>query len=86
MCFLFTVLYVSGKPALVTLDYLISTGVGSEVSEFRLSYYPHKLSVFKTILKDIFGQTAKHVIYGDFKELSEVENPAFLIHVVEKNK
>ena len=79
-------MYVSGQPALVTLDYMISTGQGAEVSEFRLSYYPHKLVVFKSILKDIFGQSANHIIYGDFKKLDEVENPAFLIHVVEKHK
>ncbi|CRK99815.1 CLUMA_CG013123, isoform A [Clunio marinus] len=80
-----SVLYVSGKPNMVTLDYLISNG--SENSEFRLSYYPHCLEVFKNTLKDIFSLESDHEIYGDFKHLGESNpNPAFYIHVVEKHK
>ncbi|CAO1393087.1 unnamed protein product [Diamesa hyperborea] len=82
-----SVLYVSGKPNMVTLDYLISTdNSGDEVSEFRLSYYPHQLTVFTNILKNIFGNPANHIIYGDFKSLDAVVDPAFYIHVVEKSK
>jgi len=77
-----SVLYVEGKPYLVTLDYLINTG--DEVSEFRLSYYPHRLEVFKKMLHDVFGTTTKHTIYGDFKELNEIETPGFYIHLIEK--
>lgn len=100
-----SVLYVSGKPNMVTLDYLISTGGDSKwvlliaklifvsfyllkslSSEFRLSYYPHRLAVFKNILKEIFGPNSKSEIYGDFKSLDDASNsnPAFYIHVVEK--
>lgn len=78
-----SVLYVSGKPSMVTLDYMICTD-DNQKNEFRLSYYPHQLEVFNKILKEIFGQKSKHEIYGDFKALSEIENPAFYIHVVEK--
>ena len=58
-----------------------------DFSEFRLSYYPHRLEVFKNILKDIFGPSCNHDIYGDFKPLdnSTNPNPAFYIHVVEKS-
>lgn len=80
-----SVLYVASKPALVTLDYVISTGRG-DASEFRLSYYPHKLAVFEDILKTIFQNANSHGIYGDFKPLDKVTNPAFYIHVVEKSK
>lgn len=57
-------------------------------SEFRLSYYPHRLEVFKTNLKEIFGHASNFEIYGDFKPLDDVANPnpAFYIHVVEKHK
>lgn len=79
-----SVLIVAGKPAMVSLDYLISTG--DEISEFRLSYYPHQLEVFKKILKDIFGHTRDHEIYGDFKEIGDNDNPAFYIHIIEKFK
>lgn len=79
-----SVLYISGQPALVTLDYLIETGNG--VSEFRLSYYPHRLEIFKNILKEIFGATTKHSIFGDFKTLKAGDAPpAFYIHVLEKS-
>ncbi|XP_058129104.1 glycine N-methyltransferase [Anopheles ziemanni] len=77
-----SVLYVASKPALVTLDYQISTG--NDVSEFRLSYYPHKLRVFEEILQRIFSGAKSHEIYGDFKALQAVPNPAFYIHVVQK--
>jgi len=52
--------------------------------KFRLSYYPHRLAEFTQLLKDIFGQEASHQVYGDFKELGEIENPAYYIHVIKK--
>lgn len=59
--------------------------MNNENNEFRLSYYPHKLNVFTKILRESFGPGMKHHIYGDFKELNEYTDPAFYIHVVEKN-
>lgn len=53
-------------------------------SQFRLSYYPHRLAVFKEMLQETFGTKCKHTIYGDFKLLQEVDNPDFYIHVMEK--
>lgn len=78
-----SVLYVGGKPSLITLDYIIKTNDGKD-NEFRLSYYPHKLHVFSRILGECFSYRMKHSIYGDFKPLNEHSNPAFYIHVVEK--
>ncbi|XP_055644834.1 glycine N-methyltransferase [Toxorhynchites rutilus septentrionalis] len=80
-----SVLYVAAKPTLVTMDYVITTANG-ESNEFRLSYYPHKLAVFEDILKSIFSNATSHEIYGDFKPLNKVTNPAFYIHIVEKSK
>lgn len=77
-----SVLYVGNKPSLITLDYIIK--MNNENNEFRLSYYPHKLSVFSQILSNTFGPHMKHTICGDFKRLNEVENPAFYVHIVEK--
>lgn len=78
-----SVLYVAGKPSLITLDYVIR--MNNENNEFRLSYYPHKLNVFSQILKECFGPRMSHQIYGDFKHLNEHSNPAFYIHLVEKD-
>jgi len=90
-----SVLYVSGKPAMVMMDYYINTsqpidgpqrttnGVDT-INEFRLSYYPHRLEIFKSILKEAFGTKNDHKIFGDFKNLEEIEVPNFYIHVVEK--
>jgi len=76
------VLFYCGKPALVSMDYLIA---GNKLtSEFRLSYYPHGLKRFQEILAEIFSAKAKHQLYGDFKEMSQVKNPAFYIHLIEK--
>lgn len=77
-----SVLYVGGKPSLITLDYVINAC--EENNEFRLSYYPHKLNVFSDILSECFGYRMKHSIFGDFKPLNEYTNPAFYVHVVEK--
>lgn len=76
-------LYVGGKPSIITLDYVIQ--VNNECSKFRLSYYPHKLKIFSGILDECFGSKANHCIYGDFKALNEYAIPAFYIHVIEKN-
>lgn len=77
-------MYVCGKPAMVAMDYLIN--VNNEQNEFRLSYYPHELKVFTTMLKEIFGSKSGHTIYGDFKPLDDIKDPAFYIHVMEKVK
>lgn len=89
-----SVLYVSGKPALVTLDYLIDLTSDKErsdlihlddsISEFRLSYYPHRLKVFTSMLEKAFGENSRYKIYGDFKSLDEIESPNFYIHAIEK--
>ncbi|BFF90826.1 glycine N-methyltransferase [Drosophila madeirensis] len=79
-----SVLFYCGKPSLVSMDYLIA---GNKLtSEFRLSYYPHELKRFQEILSEIFTAKAKHQLYGDFKEMSQVKNPAFYIHLIEKPK
>lgn len=51
---------------------------------FRLSYYPHRLDEFKGLLKEAFGETCNHTVFGDFKPLEEIPEPAFYIHLVEK--
>ena len=53
-------------------------------SHFRLSYYPHRLEAFTTLLKSVFGDKSKHSVYGDFKPLEQEPDPAFFIHVIEK--
>lgn len=55
-------------------------------SDFRLSYYPHRLDIFTEMVKNIFGHTAKYMMFGDFQPLNSIEDPAFYIHVVEKLK
>lgn len=77
-----SVLYQCGQPALVTLDYLIDDGHG--LNEFRLSYYPHRLTIFTEILNQIFPKSSSHTIFGDFKTLKEMPVPAFYIHVMKK--
>ena len=53
-------------------------------SQFRLSYYPHRKDAFTKLLKSVFGEKAKHSLYGDFRPLADVQDPAFFIHVIEK--
>lgn len=88
-----SVLMVSGVNRLVTMDYAIDTSSlesedakgNNNVSEFRLSYYPHKIDHFKEMLREAFGQEVGITTYGDFQELKDIENPAFYIHVVSKH-
>lgn len=90
-----SVLFISGQPTLVTLDYLLDVSSQDEktdfinsddaISEFRLSYYPHRLKVFSTMLMDAFGENSEYKIFGDFKNLDEIEKPDFYIHLVEKS-
>ncbi|KAH6927036.1 hypothetical protein HPB50_025351 [Hyalomma asiaticum] len=55
---------------------------GEPINNFRLSYYPHRLSAFNELLEDVFGKEAQHEIYGDFKPLSTDYTPAFYIHII----
>ncbi|KAI4463839.1 glycine n-methyltransferase [Holotrichia oblita] len=87
-----SVLFECGKPAMVMMDYLINVSDllkkdsynEEEISEFRLSYYPHRLETFKSMLMKAFEMRCNYKLYGDFKPLAEVENPNFYIHLVEK--
>lgn len=80
-----SVLNVNGRPTLVTMDYMMNIPtLGDEEESFRLSYYPHRLSDFKDLLKDVFGEKCKHTVFGDFKSLDDIPEPAFYIHLIEK--
>ncbi|KAL0114405.1 hypothetical protein PUN28_011571 [Cardiocondyla obscurior] len=87
-----SVLYVAGKPKIITMDYMIALDEENNkenseyISEFRLSYYPHRLTIFSDMLTEIFSHKAKHTIYADFKSLNQVKNPGFYIHVLEKHR
>lgn len=86
-----SVLYVAGKPVTVMMDYAIVLDEKDKnnpegINEFRLSYYPHKLSIFHDMLTETFGHAANYTIYGDFKPLNRVKNPAYYIHVLEKQR
>ncbi|XP_071441892.1 glycine N-methyltransferase [Hetaerina americana] len=88
-----SVLYVNGKPHMVTMDYVMdiseiakSKNPEDDLVSFRLSYYPHTLESFREMLEEAFEKKCKQRIYGDFKPLNEIKDPGFLIHVVEKLK
>jgi len=83
-----SVLNVNGRPTLVTMDYMMNIpGLsGGDQESFRLSYYPHRLDEFTGLLKDSFGADSQHAIFGDFKALDEIPEPAFYIHLIEKAK
>ncbi|XP_058788647.1 glycine N-methyltransferase-like [Phymastichus coffea] len=86
-----SVIYKNGIPCLVTLDYLVEINSGDlkeseeqQYSEFRLSYYPHMLDAFTKLVDEAFPKRRKHEIYGDFKPLTQIPEPGFYIHVVQK--
>ncbi|XP_022081501.1 glycine N-methyltransferase-like [Acanthaster planci] len=92
-----SVLYVNGRPSMVTLDYFITVNelaksekvrkklaLDEPVYKFRLSYYPHRLNAFTDILKKSFGENAVHSVFGDFKPFKEGDTPSYYIHVIEK--
>jgi len=82
-----SVLYVNNKPNLITLDYTMDVQelfLDSPTSQFRLSYYPHRVDAFKNLLKSVFGDDSKYTAFGDFKPLNMDDHPAFFIHVIEK--
>lgn len=82
-----SVLYVNNQPNLITLDYNMDVHEimpDEHTSHFRLSYYPHLVDAFTNLLKSVFGKDAPHTVYGDFKPISKDEDPAFFIHVIEK--
>jgi len=54
-------------------------------SKFRLSYYPHLLENFNKLITKVFGEDSKHTILADFEPLDAVDNPAYYIHVCQKN-
>jgi glycine N-methyltransferase len=55
-------------------------------SKFRLSYYPHRVKDFTSLLKASFGEDTDHTVLGDFKPLGEIETPAYFIHIIQKKQ
>ncbi|EFA04003.1 glycine N-methyltransferase [Tribolium castaneum] len=93
-----SVLSVMGKPALIIRDYIVVSDETSDktngvkkyksetptTTELRLMFHPHMVNDFRNMLKDIFGEKSSFHTLGDFKNLGEVEDPTFYIHIVEK--
>lgn len=57
---------------------------GETVNNFRLSYYPHRLTEFTQLLDNVFKTNSNHELYGDFKPLDNNYVPAFYIHIMKK--
>ncbi|XP_044285652.1 glycine N-methyltransferase [Varanus komodoensis] len=86
-----SVLLVNNKPNMVTLDYTLQVppeeNDGSpELSQFRLSYYPHRLEPFTELLKNAIQGPCEHTILGDFKPYTPGQqySPCYFIHVLRK--
>jgi len=88
-------LYVDGRPMMTTMDYRMDISsmtsnsnlkLDSKEKEhhFRLSYYPHRLAEFTDVLREVCGDKAHYEVYGDFKDLKDIETPAYYIHLVKK--
>jgi len=75
------IIYENNKAKQIILKYKMDV---ENDGDFVLSYHPHTLNSFNSLLKEAFGQDAKHEIFGDFKTLEEEPEPAFYIHVIEK--
>ena len=58
---------------------------------FHVSFVPHRVEAFTTLLLDVFGAESKHSVYGDFKLWTQDESfnksdpPAYFIHVIQKS-
>nr|XP_056708656.1 glycine N-methyltransferase [Euleptes europaea] len=86
-----SVLLVNNKPSMVTLDYTVQVppegNDGSpELSQFRLSYYPHRLEPFTELLKNALQGQCEHSVLGDFRPYKPGQEytPCYFIHVVKK--
>ncbi|KAJ3608595.1 hypothetical protein NHX12_023127 [Muraenolepis orangiensis] len=88
-----SVLWVENKPHMITLDYTIQVPQDKvqsppELSKFRLSYYPHCLESFTSLLTEGFHGKMEHSVYGDFKTYSpgQTDAPCYFIHVCKKTE
>eukprot|EP00088_Acartia_fossae_P039514 TRINITY_DN4113_c0_g1_i1.p1 TRINITY_DN4113_c0_g1~~TRINITY_DN4113_c0_g1_i1.p1 ORF type:complete len:292 (+),score=94.10 TRINITY_DN4113_c0_g1_i1:68-943(+) len=83
-----SILYINQQPNLITLDYFMAVEdeeYGTDDTHFRLSYYPHTVREFSSLLRSAFGHKSKHTVYADFKSMAEEPEPSFYIHVIEKS-
>ncbi|KAH0622802.1 hypothetical protein JD844_025484 [Phrynosoma platyrhinos] len=86
-----SVLLVNNKPNMVTLDYTLQVPPegndgNPELSQFRLSYYPHLLETFTELLKNAMQGPCEHTVLGDFKPYKPGQqySPCYFIHVLKK--
>lgn len=76
--------FSSTKPLCRHTSTLIYFRFCSTCSKFRLSYCPLRLNTFSNLLKGIFGEDARHQVFGDFEPLGQVELPAYYVHMIWK--
>jgi len=75
------IIYENNEARKIVLNYKMDV---DEDGDFTLSYQPFTLDRFTNLLKGVFGASAPHSRYADFKPLNEEQDPAFFIHVIEK--
>merc|ERR1712080_194674 len=75
------IIYENNKAKRIVLNYKMDV---DEDADFVLSYQPYTLAEFDTLLEGVFGPSASHTTFADFKALAEVKDPAFYVHVIEK--
>jgi len=83
-----SIMYVNQTANQITLDYFMDVEdeeAKTDETHFRLSYYPHTVREFSSLLRSAFGTRSKHTVYADFKSMAEEPEPSFYIHVVEKS-
>ena len=61
-----------------------STIFRSLCSKFCLSYCPLRLQTFTNLLREVFGEGARHEVFGDFEALGKVDLPAYYVHMIWK--
>ena len=55
-------IYIYFNLAIITIDNHSNSHLQKYFSQFRLSYYPHTLAKFNTLLESVFGKDAEHTV------------------------
>merc|ERR1712002_541657 len=75
------IIYENQEPRQIVLNYKMDV---EEDGDFTLSYHPYTLEKFSNLITSVFYEKTNYTIYADFKPMAEEPDPAFYIHVIDK--
>uniref|UniRef100_A0A8C4Q922 Glycine N-methyltransferase n=1 Tax=Eptatretus burgeri TaxID=7764 RepID=A0A8C4Q922_EPTBU len=84
-----SIIYEKGVAKTIILDYIINNEDTKEMKSertFSVSLSPVLLDEFNELTSEVFGESAAHTVYGDFRPhiLGQTNDPVVFLHIIQR--